>query len=224
MPNALASYIPVCEAIAQLFQPYVEVVLHDLATGKIAHIANSYSKRKVGDSSLLESEPDFDGEADVIGPYPKTRWDGGRLKSITAVLRDGRKRAVGLLCINYDVESFSGALQQLERLIGLPAPPVETPRQLMSKDWQEAANTTIGQFLKSRNVTLAGLTTQDRDELLETLRSEGLFEIRNAVPYVAEILRTTRATIYNRLRAKQQPPQPKRRDSPRTRGASRAQP
>jgi predicted transcriptional regulator YheO len=219
MPNALLPYLPVCEAIARLFQPYVEVVLHDLATGKIAHIANSYSKRKVGDSSLLESEPGFAEGMDVIGPYPKSRWDGRRLKSITAVLRDGRKRAVGLLCINYDVENFSEALQQLKRLIDLPAP-VETPRQLMSKDRREAVNTTVGQFLRSRNVTLAGLTSQDRDELLETLRSEGLFEIRNAVPYVAGILGLTRATIYNRLRAKQQSPRPGRRETSKTRGSS----
>ena len=217
-------YIPVCEAIARLFQPYVEVVLHDLTTEKIAYIANSYSRRKVGDSSLLDSEPGFgEGMNDVIGPYPKSRWDGQRLKSITAVLRDGRKRAVGLLCINYDVESFSDALQQLERLIGLPAA-IEPPSQLMSKDWREAVNSTVGHFLRSRNVTLAGLASQDRDELLETLRAEGLFEIRNAVPYVAEILGVTRATIYNRLRPKQQPPRPGRRESPATRGASRPRP
>jgi D-arginine utilization repressor len=37
--------------------------------------------------------------------------------------------------------------------------------------------------------------------LIKTLDERGIFEIRNAVPYVADILRVTRATIYNRLSA-----------------------
>lgn len=202
MPKTLSHYIPVCDAIARLFQPHVEVVLHDLHTGKIAHISNAYSKRKVGDSSLIDEEPEFEKDAHVIGPYPKSRWDGHRLKSITAVLRDEKDCAIGLLCINYDVQGFSDALQQLQHLVGIPAL-VEPSRALLSKDWKEAVNTSVNMYLTKHNTTLAGLTSRDVDELLKELRVKGVFEIRNAVPYVSEILRLSRATIYNRLRAGQ---------------------
>jgi D-arginine utilization repressor len=199
MTKGLRPYVAVCDAVATLLRPHAEVVLHDLATGKIAYIANSYSKRKAGDTSLNEPEPAITDTVDVIGPYAKSRWDGRRLKSVTAVLRDERRKAIGLLCINYDVDSFAGVLQQLRALIDIPSAE-EVPAALMSKDWREAVNTSVSRFLASRDVTLAGLTSQDVSDLLDELRHEGVFEIRNAVPYVAEVLRLSRATIYNRLR------------------------
>lgn len=57
MSAQLQSFAPVARAIAELFAPHVEVVIHDAANGKIAFIANAFSKRKVGDESLIESEP-----------------------------------------------------------------------------------------------------------------------------------------------------------------------
>jgi predicted transcriptional regulator YheO len=198
MSKALAPYIPICDAIAGLLRPHAEVVLHDLATENILYIANSYSKRRAGDSSLNEPESAFDTSADVIGPYGKTNWDGRRLKSVTAVIRDPAGKAVGLLCINHDIEAYAGALEQLSGLIELPKP-AKQPAALFARDWREGVNTIVGEFLAARNVTLAGLTSQDVDDLLLELDRHGIFEIRKAVPYVAGVLQLSRATIYNRL-------------------------
>ncbi|MEZ5923235.1 MAG: PAS domain-containing protein [Hyphomicrobiaceae bacterium] len=198
MSTALLSYVPVCDAVAQLLWPHAEVVLHDLKSGTIAYIANSYSKRRVGDSSLNEAEPAFDLADDVIGPYPKTNWDGRRLKSITSVLRDGRGRPIGLLCINHDIEAFAGALEQLTGLIALPEKR-EQSAALFAKDWRESINTVVGNLLKERNASPSGLTGEDVDLLITRLDKAGMFEIRKAVPYIAEVLKLSRATIYNRL-------------------------
>ena len=91
-----------------------------------------------------------------------------------------------------------GLLEQLQGFIDLPKP-TEKPNYLFSKDWREGINQVVGNFLKARNVTLAGLTRQEADALLLELDRPGVFEIRNAVPYVAELFQLTRATIYNRL-------------------------
>ena len=53
MKNGLSKYIPIADAIAMLLHPYAEVVIHDILKDIIVHIANPYSKRKVGDSSYL---------------------------------------------------------------------------------------------------------------------------------------------------------------------------
>lgn len=196
--DALEPYIPVCDAIAQLLRPHAEVVLHDLGTEKILYIANAYSKRRAGDSSLTEPEPAFDLSADVIGPYRKRNWDGRRLKSITAVLRDPEGKAIGLLCVNLDVEAFAGALEHLQRLIELPKPATR-PAALFARDWREGVNNIVGEFLAARNMTLAGLASEELDDLIVELDRHGIFEIRKAVPYVARVLRLSRATIYNRL-------------------------
>jgi D-arginine utilization repressor len=212
MRRLLESYVPICEAIAALFHPQVEIVLHDLATRKIHYIANSFSKRRAGDSSLNEPETAFAGVDEVIGPYAKMNWDGHRLKSITAVIRDRARKPVGLLCMNHDVDAMATTVEQLQRLLLLPARVAPTT-PFVSQDWRERVNTAIGDFLAGRKATLAGLKSRDVDDLIGELAQRGIFDIRRAVPYVAEVLRLSRATIYNRLaavRKRRAPPQSKR--------------
>jgi D-arginine utilization repressor len=183
-----------------LLWPHAEAVLHDLSTGKIFYIANSYSKRRAGDSSLNDPEQQFDQSQIVIGPYAKTNWNGNRLKSVTSVIRDGKNKPIGLLCINHDIEAFAGVLDQLSGLIALPQMPSKHS-SLMSRDWRETVNATIADFLRRRKITLAGLAADETADLIKILDERGIFEIRKAVPYVAEILKVSRATIYNRLNA-----------------------
>ncbi len=198
MSHPLTPFIPVCDAIATLFSPHVEAVLHDLDSGLIFHIANAFSKRRPGDSSLNEAGLASSLESDVIGPYGKSNWDGRRLKAITAVLRDAEGRPIGLLCINHDIEAFAGVFDQLKSMVDIAAPLPKTSA-LMAEDWREAVNSVIGDFLGTRRAALAGLTSADMDELIGMLDARGVFAIRKAVPYVAEILKLSRATIYNRL-------------------------
>jgi len=200
MQRSLGSYVPICDAIAALFHPRVEVVLHDLATRKIFYIANSFSKRRAGDSSLNEPEAAFAGADEVIGPYPKTNWDGRKLKSITAVIPGRARKPAGLLCINHDIDALTAVVEQLQHMLELPLESAPT-KPLLSADWRERVNTVIGEFLATRKATLAGLKSRDLDDLMGELDERGIFDIRRAVPYVAEVLRLSRATIYNRLAA-----------------------
>jgi len=214
MSHPLTPFIPVCDAIATLFSPHVEAVLHDLDSGLIFHIANAFSKRRSGDSSLNEAGLASSLEDDVIGPYGKSNWDGRRLKAITAVLRDADGRPIGLLCINHDIEAFAGIFDQLKSMVDIAAPVPKTSA-LMAEDWREAVNSVIGDFLGTRRATLAGLTSADMDELIGMLDARGVFEIRKAVPYVAEILKLSRATIYNRLGAIRQKQETANQGEPR---------
>lgn len=198
MSHPLTPFIPVCDAIATLFSPHVEAVLHDLDSGLIFHIANAFSKRRPGDSSLNEAELASSLEGDMIGPYGKSNWDGRRLKAITAVLRDAEGRPIGLLCINHDIEAFAGVFDQLKSMVDIAAAMPKTSA-LMAEDWREAVNSVIGDFLGTRRAALAGLTSANMDELIGMLDARGVFAIRKAVPYVADILKLSRATIYNRL-------------------------
>lgn len=200
MSHPLTPFIPVCDAIATLFSPHVEAVLHDLETGLIFHIANAFSRRRPGDSSLNEAGLVLALDEDVIGPYGKSNWDGRRLKAITSVLRDADGKPAGLLCINHDVEAFAGIFEQLKSMMDI-APPMPKTSALMAEDWREAVNSVIGEFLTAHGTSLAGLTSTDMDGLIALLDARGVFAIRKAVPYVAEILKLSRATIYNRLGA-----------------------
>lgn len=191
-------YISIADALARLFAPHAEIVLHDLSLGRIHHIAGCFSKRRAGDSSLTDIV-DVDRAASIIGPYSKTNWDGRRIKSITVVLRGEAGDAIGLMCVNHDVEAFAGILEQLTHILG-DAVPMQAATALFSSDWRERINEHVGAFLAAENATLAGLTTGRLNALIACLDKAALFEIRNATPYVAEILGMSRATLYNRLR------------------------
>ncbi len=198
MTDPLLPYIVITDAIARLFAPHAEVVLHDLASGKIRHIANCFSKRRVGDDSLTDIDG-IDLAQSLIGPYGKTNWDGRRLKSMSVVIRTAAGKPIGLLCINHDIETASVMAEHLLGVIAMPLAPSQRTT-LFVGDWRESINERVGQFLADRNATLAGLQPDAINDLLAALDAGGVFEIRNAVNYVAEVLSMSRATLYSRLK------------------------
>jgi D-arginine utilization repressor len=202
MHNPLAPFVAVCDAIALLLAPRAEVVLHDLSTNKIHHISNCFSKRQIGDDSLNDLKG-LDLENPTIGPYAKVNWNGHRLKSVSSVLKDKSGKAFGLLCINHDVEGFAEVLEQITSLLALPAL-TEKTGTIFPSDWREHINQLLSDFTRSQNVTIAGLTGNGLNDLIAHLDSEGVFDIRNATPYLARVLGLSRATLYNRLRKTRQ--------------------
>jgi D-arginine utilization repressor len=194
----LSAHVPIAEAIARLHAPHVEVVIHDLARDTIHHIANCFSKRRAGDASLTDTQ-DIDLSASIIGPYTKTNWDGRRLRSISTVIRDSNGKAIGLFCINQDIEAFSQVLEQMMALVG-PAAPMPAATTLFASDWREKINELVGAFLAEHNLTLAGLKVDDVNAMIAALDRAGVFSIRNAMTYMADIIGCSRATLYNRLK------------------------
>lgn len=183
-------------AISTLLHPHAEVVLHDLETGRIAGIWNAFSGRRPGMESLVEDEPQAAGDDGVYGPYEKIGADGRRLKSVTAVLRDEKEQAVGLLCINMDVSHFDAAAKMLSAFAGTPAP---RPPSLFAGDWREEINTALHEWLRGQGLALAALRRPERVALVATLDARGLFATRNAVDHLAGLIGASRASIYNYL-------------------------
>ncbi len=197
--SRLAAYVPIAEALAILFGPHVEVVLHDLRTGKIDYLANVWSGRKVGDESLVDLETsDFSGGVGVLGPYEKAGPGGERLRSITAVLRDDSGAPIGLLCVNLDLSGLDAATKVIADLFPYNTR-VPRPEMLFRKDWREQVNLVIREFLLIRRKTIKRLDKAEREELIAEIGSRGLLEMRHSSQYVAAQLGISRATLYNAL-------------------------
>jgi predicted transcriptional regulator YheO len=194
----LSAYYPVCDAIALLLQPQAEVVLHDLATETVAHIANPFSHREVGEPSLLH-EIDFRPDVALIGPYEKVNFDGRRLKSVSAVLReDGR--AVGVICINLDVTHLQSAIELLTALTRVP-PGAGQPAVLFQEDWHERINQYVHAWTARNSVVIADLSRAQKLQLVGELAADGAFGGKHAAAYVSRVLQMSRASVYNYLRA-----------------------
>ena len=198
MKKTLKSFLPVAQAIERLLYPYAEVVLHDIKLNQIVAIFHPFSKRKVGDSSLLTKEDEMATLDDCVGPYEKLNWDGRKLKSVTSIIRDENNKPVGMLCINLDISTFEkmkdviNAFISHEQFISQPAP-------LFKNDWKERINKYIHAYINERHLILDSLNRTEKQKLIAHLHSRGAFEAKNAALYIAKIIGVSRATIYNYL-------------------------
>ena len=199
--HPLSSFIPIAAAVAKLFHPSVEVVIHDVRADTVFYIANPTSDRKVGDVSLLGvGSKDLDDRDAVIGPYEKAGEKGQRVRSITSVLRDDRGDIIGLLCINLDYSSYEPALDLLESLIR----PVQTekhPEFLFQNDWRDLLKIEVRSFITQKNLLLEKLQPSDRKNLISHLDGKRLFYAKKSVEQLATILGVSRATAYKDLRS-----------------------
>jgi predicted transcriptional regulator YheO len=197
-PSPFALYFPVAEAVAALLNPHAEVVIHDIATDRVVRIWNAFSKRRPGDPSYLGHDPDLLAEAELYGPYEKANQDGGRLKSVSAVLKAPDGKHIGFLCINLDLAKIDAAVALLSAF-GMPTS--LAPEPLFRHDWREQINLEIRDFLTTNGISLQALDRHDRIALLTALDAKGLFETRNATPFIAQSLGISRASVYGLLAA-----------------------
>jgi D-arginine utilization repressor len=154
-PHFLETWFSVADALAALFSPWVEAVVHDLALDTVAHIANPFSPREAGDPSDLK-EVHFAPDARVIGPYEKINWDGRRIRAISVVLRDGAAEPIGMLCVNADVTQFEVMRRTLQGLLGAAAE--SGPATTFHDDWHEKINRFLASWTRQRATTLDRLT------------------------------------------------------------------
>lgn len=200
MSKKLRRFYPIAEGLSNLLYPHAEVVIHDLKSNRIVAIFNNFSKRKVGDESLLQEELEDAKLLDVFPIYFKTNWDGRRLKCVSITLKDENGIALGLLCINLDVSQWEEMgkylLQWTQGLEG------SQPEVLFKDDWREKINTYVSEYLKREKIVLKNLTKEKKKELILSLHREGAFSAKNAAFYIADVLDISRATIYNYLRSK----------------------
>ena len=196
---SLDNFRAIADAIATLFFPHAEVVLHDLRTQKVDYIANNLSKREIGDDSSLEDMLSEEVSERNIGPYEKLNWDGQKIRSLSTVLRDSEERPLAVLCINLNISLFENAKAALDLFLS-PSKLIPQPDSLFRDDWQERINTFLHAWLRERQLSLNLLTRDHKRELVLALHAEGAFKGKSASNYVANVLGMGRATVYKHLK------------------------
>lgn len=195
--EAFKAYFPVCEAIATLFYPYVEVALHDLRTARIVKLWNCWSDRRPGDLSNLDHpERQFTADQAILGPYEKALPSQGRSKSITAGLRNADGDLIGLLCINLDVSVIDRAAAML---MSFSSTAMHRPEPIYRTDVQQHLNYIVRDFSMQVNKAVGNLSREERMQLVSHVDRAGLFQARKSVDYLAKAMGISRASVYNLL-------------------------
>ncbi len=190
---------PMADGIAALLFPFAEVVVHDLASQTVVHLANNLSRRQLGDASALEDLA-IDAQDSVIGPYEKQNWDGGRMRSVSVVIRDDVGVPLGVVCINLSIAVFEQARAALDLFVtGVRVMP--QPDLLFRDDWQERINTFLHGWLRDHQLSLPSLTREQKRALVIALDKDGAFRGRSAANYIAKVLSMGRATVFKHLKS-----------------------
>lgn len=185
-------YNLIADAIAQIFSPFAEVVIHNLNTAKIEHISGKSSKRQVGDESLIDVANLKEEELGKV--YKQDDLNGRVNKSISIRLDEKR-----LMCINYDISILIDINQLTEVLIKSTENEAK-PQSLFINDWQDSIKEFIKKYLRNRDMKLKDLSKEEIKSLILEIDHLKAFENKKSHEYVAKILGISRATIFNYLK------------------------
>lgn len=193
-------YEPLIKAIVELFHPFVEAAVHDLKRGKLAAIYHNISQRKIGEPSPLHelkiNTADF---PDYFASYYKRNWDGRSLKCTSITIRNEKGKAVGLICFNVDTSFAQDAHKLLETFLKTKAD-AENPIEIFGSQCEEQATYLIQKYLEDKNLSLNHINKKQKQELVQYLYHKGIFNFKNAAPFIAQHLNISRASVYNYIK------------------------
>lgn len=193
-----------------------EVVLHDLTDGNnsIIAIANNHvSKRKIGEH-ISQEEIDalkarcFENELYCFHMHD-TSVKGKVLRSSSLFIREYDKD-IGLLCINFDDSRYQNISMEL---LGLCHPDafvgthfqIDEDRVLKiisnntSATNLNSVSENVDYELRKLGISAERLTAAERQKIIFSLESKGVFRVKGAVKEAAAGLHCSQASIYRYL-------------------------
>lgn len=194
------------ENIAEMFGDRCEVVIHDFSKGfdeTVIKIVNGHvSGREVGacpTSRLFDSFQSLDAYEQLESPvYFTTTEDGRIFKSCTTVMRNPLGKAIGAVCINYDMTDLIQYQGALHSFLGYPG---KEERQ-EEKHYQNV-NEVLEHYLKLAEELVGKPARQmdkpERMQALAFLHEKGILSIAKAHVKLCEFFDISKYTLYSYL-------------------------
>lgn len=205
-PSSAADAFSIAQQLAaalhQLLGPMCEVVVHDFCDleHSIVHIEGDVTHRAIGGAAtdlILEKVGNGDTARDLYG-YATSLPGGRMMKSSTIFLRDAKHKAIGALCVNLDVTDFVASRNALNAFV--QTGDNERTTETLSDNIFDTVQSAVAETLYEAGRSLPSMSREDKIELMSQLEGKGLFQVKKAVPIVADMLGLSRATVYNYLR------------------------
>ncbi len=204
----MASYASLLEGFAGYFGSGYEFVLHSLESldHSVVKIVNGHhTGRTVGapvtDLALsMLSKIAQQGEQTHISYSSKTKR-GDPLHSSTIAIKGERGRTIGLLCINFHLNTplhqvFMDLFRTTDdQLLGV--------QENFASNVEESVSDAVEAARRLVDGSGAITTTLRNKQIVATLFEQGIFQLKGAVPRVAQQLGLSRNTVYLHLREMQ---------------------
>ncbi|MDR1786471.1 MAG: PAS domain-containing protein [Spirochaetaceae bacterium] len=203
--QTLESIKTVAEGIAAFFGENCEVVLHTFENldRSAIHIVNGHvTGRKIGapitDLGMKLFTQACDDHRDVTETYYSTTADGKLLRSTSVVIRNGGKKPIGMLCINFNMNApLVDVLGIFNRPNGAEG---SRPVESFVSNVEELIELSLGEALTEVNARNGIPNAEKNKAIVGELAEKGIFDIRGAIDVVARKLCVSRYTIYNYIR------------------------
>jgi predicted transcriptional regulator YheO len=199
------SYKTVMDGLAAYFGEAFEFVLHDLSDldHSIVRILNgSHSGRREGAPitdlalSMLERIQKKKGQGEPYVSYGSKNKYGKPVRSTTIVIFGAMKKAIGLLCVNFYLDSPLLSLLQNFSLM----PQSDYVTENFSNDSDELISRSLEKAKEEVNADGAVPLSQKNKEIVTILYHQGIFKLKNAVQAISSDLGISRNTVYLHIR------------------------
>ena len=201
----LEYYIKSGEVIAEMFAPYLEVIIHDLQTPEHSIIAifnNHITGRKIGDgTSDIGYKKLEDKLPDKIVNYNNQSPSGADLKSSSLTIRNRDDEIIGSMGLNFDLSSFVNVKEFFEiftktfTLDNLPKQE-EFFRWTVKDEIQQALN----KYIASHDLQGKVLNRKDKLNVVAYMKKDGQIKKKGAISILSEMLAITRPTLYKYIK------------------------
>lgn len=202
LTEEMSTLTRIAKGIAAQFGKDCEVVLHDYTQSyesTIVLIENGHvTGRKVGDCGTnlgLEVLRGTVSDGDQYRYITQTK-DGKILRSTSIYLRDEEGKAIGALCMNWDLTEFYACNSALKDILETETDAVE---EVITNDVSELLDALIQDSVRYVGKPVISMTKEDKIKGLKYLDDKGAFLIKKAGDKISKFYDISKYTLYNYL-------------------------
>ena len=201
----LEHYVKAGEVIAEMFAPYLEVIIHDLQTPEHSIIAifnNHITGRKIGDGTSDIGYKKLEDELpDKIVNYINQSPSGSDLKSSSLTIRNKKDEIIGSMGFNFDLSSFLNIKEFFEiftKTIVLDDLP--NREQFFMWSVQDEIQQSLNKYISSHVLHGKALNRKDKLNVVAYMKKNGYINKKGAISILSELLAVTRPTLYKYIK------------------------
>jgi predicted transcriptional regulator YheO len=201
----LDSMIPVVDSIARMMGGNCEVLLHSFESldRSVIHIVNGHITHRTAGSPITDLGMKILNESaengnDIRGCYFSKTSDGKTLRSVTTLIRNGKGKPIGMMCINFNMSASLADL--INDFSGTTESNQSDNMENFVTNIEDLVKTTLRETINSIN-GLNNIPNHEKNKtIVFELIKKGIFDIRGAIDIAARELSLSRYTIYNYIR------------------------
>ena len=201
----LEHYVKAGEVIAEMFAPYLEVIIHDLQTPEHSIIAifnNHITGRKIGDGTSDIGYKKLEDELpDKIVNYNNQSPSGSDLKSSSLTIRNKDDEIIGSMGLNFDLSSFVN-IKEFFEMFTKTFTLDNLPKQEEFFMWsvKDEIQQALNKFIISNDLQGKVLNRKDKLNVVDHMKKKGHINKKGAISILSELLAITRPTLYKYIK------------------------